>query len=200
MAVAGKVCTGFSLPYVAIYTNSGGTIVYSSGKKLARGVSVSMDVTVADNNIFYADNIAAETVGGSFQEGTITLTVDGLLADAEKLIQGVSTSTISVGTDTITVYAYDKNQNIPYVGIGYVARYLSEGTTYYTACIVPKARFQMPKHDASTETDSIEFQTQELTATLFRDDSTDAAWFKFGEDQATEAAAEATIKAVLSIT
>ena len=30
---AGRVCTGFSLPYVAKYAASGGTITYSDGQK-----------------------------------------------------------------------------------------------------------------------------------------------------------------------
>ena len=200
MPAAGKVCTGFSLPYVAIYTESSGNVTYSSGQKLARGVSVSMDITTSDNNVFYADNVAAEIVGGAFTEGSVTLTVDGLLDSTEKLIQGVTSSTVAVGTGNITVYSYDKNQTIPYVGIGYVARYLSAGSTTYVPCIVRKAKFQMPKHDASTETDQIEFQTQELTADLFRDDTSNATWFQFGEDCASEADAEAAVKAILSIT
>lgn len=200
MPAAGKVCTGFSLPYVAIYTESSGTVTYSSGQKLARGVEVSMDITTGDNNIFYADNVAAEIVGGTFQEGTVTLTVDGLLDTSEKLIQGITSSTVSVGTATITVYSYDKNQSIPYVGIGYVARYLSAGVTTYVPCVVRKAKFQMPQHNASTEGENIEFQTQELTAALFRDDTANTIWFQFGADQATEAEAEAVVKELLDIT
>ena len=204
MPAAGKVCTGFSLPYVATYTVSSGNVTYSNGKKLARGVSVSMDVTTADDTKFYADNVMAENVGGKFQEGSITLTVDGLLDASEKLIQGITTSsvTITVGgtTSTVTVYAYDKNQSVPYVGIGYVARYLSDGVTTYVPCVVHKAKFETPKHNAETEADeTISFQTQELVASVMRDDTTDGAWFTYGADQSTEAAAEAVVKTMLSI-
>ena len=59
--VAGKVCIGFSDPYVAKYNENGGTISYTEGMKLARGVSVKVSPEVSDGNTFYADNIAAET-------------------------------------------------------------------------------------------------------------------------------------------
>ena len=92
MAAAGKVTIGFSKPYVALYSESGGTVTYSSGQLLARGVSVSVESDSSDNNNFYADNIVAETDAGSFTGGTATLTVDGLLQDAEKLVQGLPTA------------------------------------------------------------------------------------------------------------
>lgn len=201
MAAAGKVCTGFSLPYVAKYAMSGTTVVYSLGQKLARGVEVSMDITTADNTQFWADNVACEEVGGKFQEGTLTLTVDGLLEASEKLIQGISTSSITVGTATITVYNYDSDQNIPYVGVGYIARYLSDGVTSYVPFIVPKAKFNTPAHNAATESDGeIDFQTQELTASIFRTDEAKGPWLKMMEGQSSEADAEKIIKSVFGIT
>ena len=61
MAAAGKVCTGFSKPYVAKYSNAGGVVSYSGCMQLARGVSVSLSLDTTDDNNFYADNIVAET-------------------------------------------------------------------------------------------------------------------------------------------
>ena len=44
----GRVLTGFSLPYIALYSAStAGVVSYSSGQILARGVSVSLDVNSA---------------------------------------------------------------------------------------------------------------------------------------------------------
>lgn len=67
---AGKVTTGFSLPYVAKYAASGTTVTYSSGQKLARGVNVSITPTTNNTeNNFYADNALAESApGGYFPE------------------------------------------------------------------------------------------------------------------------------------
>ena len=37
MSAAGKVCTGFSKPYVAKYSNDGGAVTYSGVMQLAPG-------------------------------------------------------------------------------------------------------------------------------------------------------------------
>ena len=195
---AGKVCTGFSLPYVAVYSNSGSTISYASGQKLARGVSVSVAPEVADNNNFYADNVLAESVNGMFTGGTVTLTVDGLLPAAEKLIFGLgNASTVS----TVSVYSYDDNATPPYVGIGFIARYMSDGVTSYKAIVLTKCKFSLPTEKAATQEDQISWQTTALNATIMRDDSADHVWKYVGATEySSESAAEADLKKLLSIT
>ena len=153
----GRVLTGFSQPYVASYAATGTTVTYTSGQILARGVSVGLEVTVADDNTFYADNIAAESVPGLFQSGTCTLTVDGLLDPAAKLILGLP----SAGADGFTAYGDDMNP--PYVGVGFICRYMSDGVTSYVPVVLPKCRFNTPNLDAATQGESIEWQTQETS-------------------------------------
>lgn len=191
---AGKVLTGFSLPYVATYTTSGSSVVYASGQKLARGVSVSLEPSVSDDNKFYADNLVAETAPGTFTGGQVTLTVDGLLDTAEKLILGLPTA------DANDWYHYGDSQNIPYVGIGFVCRYQSDGVVTYTPVVLTKARFQTPSLSANTQEEEIEWQTQELVADLMRDDSSNHDWKVMGEPQTTEALAESMIKTMFNIT
>lgn len=198
MAAAGKVCTGFSLPYVASYANSQGTISYSSGQKLARGVSVSVAPDVADNNNFYADNVLAESVNGTFTGGTVTLTVDGLLPAAEALIFGLGTASTVSG---VSAYAYDDSAVPPYVGIGFIARYMSDGATSYKAIMLPKCKFSLPTEEAATQEDQISWKTQALNATIMRDDSADHVWKIVGATEyASESAAEADLKKLLGIT
>lgn len=197
MAAAGKVCTGFSLPYVAEYSASGGTVSYSNGMKLARGVSVSVAPEVADNNNFYADNVLAESVNGTFTGGTVTLTVDGLLPGTESFIYGVGEAS-TVGE--VSVYAYGDNATPPDVGIGFIARYMSEGVTSYKAIMLTKCKFNLPTEDASTQEDQISWQSQALTATIMRDDSSAHNWKYVGATEYTsEAAAEADLKKLLGI-
>lgn len=191
---AGRVRTGFSLPYVALYSNSGTTITYSSGQLLARGVSVSIEAEAEDDNIFYADNISAESAPGIFTSGTATLTVDGLKLAAERLIMGLPAA------DDAGFVHFGESMTIPYVGIGFIVRYMSSGVTTYVPVILRKCRFVTPGEDASTATETIDWQTQELTASLLRDDSSNHDWKWVGEEQTTEAAAEAKIKTVFSIT
>ncbi len=193
MSAAGKVLTGFSLPYVALYAHSGTTVSYSSGQKLARGVSVSIEPESGDENNFYADNIAAESSPGVFTNGTVTLTVDGLLAAAEKLIMGLPTA------DQQGFMHYGDSMEIPYVGIGFVCRYQSDCVVTYTPVILRKCRFTSPGTEANTQEEEIDWQTQELSAAILRDDSATHDWKYVGGDEVSEAAAEAKIKTAFSI-
>lgn len=195
MSAAGRVCTGFSKPYVAKYAAAGGVVTYSDGMLLARGVSVSIEPeTASDDNIFYADNVAAETVGGTFTGGTVTLTVDGLLNAARRLVYGLP----AAGSDGFMAYGDD--QEIPNVGVGFIARFMSGGVTTYVPVILTKCRFNEPSLSAETQEDEIDWQTEELEAAVLRDDSANHVWKYLGEEQTTEALAEAKIKTKFNIT
>ena len=190
---AGKVMTGFSLPYVALYEANGTTVTHSRGQRLARGVSVSIEAEAEDNNIFYADNISAESAPGIFTSGTATFTVDGLKLAAEQLIMGIPEA------DAQGFIHYGESLTIPYVSVGFICRYMEDGVTSYTPVILTKVRFITPGIEATTATETIEWQTQELQATLLRDDTQNHDWKLVGGQEVSEAAAEAKVKAFLGI-
>ncbi|MBR2549418.1 MAG: hypothetical protein IKE92_05260 [Clostridiales bacterium] len=192
----GKVITGYSMPIVAKYTFSNNTISYTDAMPLARGVEVSMEVETGDATNFYADNTIAEAVAGQFNGATATLTVDGLKDDARDLIAGITTKgSIVVGDKTVTTAVYDDLQVIPYVGIGFVVRYMENGVTTYAPVILPKAQFSPEGLDAATQGESVKFQTTELQATVMRADDANHSWKVVAADQSTEAAAVNTINA-----
>lgn len=197
----GRVITGYSKPYVALYAVSDNTVSYSGGMPLARGVSVSIDPESGDGTDFYADNVTAESVGGTFTGGTVTLTVDGLKDAARKLVMGIVTEeTVNVGSNTsVKVYDYDDQQTAPYIGIGFIVRYMENGVTTYVPHIICKTVFSPEGLDAATQEEDIEFQTTELEATIMRDDSQYHRWQRIAEAQTTETAAENVIKALLNI-
>lgn len=187
----GRVITGFSKPWVALYTNTGGTVTYASGQYLARGVDVSIELEAEESTPFYADNAVAEQAGGGFTSGTVSLTVDGLKDAARKLIMGLPTAS-GDWTD------FGDTMNIPYVGIGFVVRYMEDGATTYEPVVLPKCQFSVFGTEAATQEDSIEFQTQALEATIMRDDTANHVWKKVGTPVATEAAAETAIQGILT--
>lgn len=184
----GKVGTGFSLPWVAKYTASDGVVTYSDARRLARGVSVKISPEVSDTENFYADNIEAEEESGTFTGGELTLEVDGLLQDAEQFVFGTAKA------DDDGFIAYNSSQSAPYVGVGFVRRYKSGGVVYYTPIIICKTKFIPGEDEAETAEDSANWQTQELTATIFRDDTDDRAWKLIGTDYTSESEAEEKIK------
>lgn len=198
MRAAGKVCTGFSKPYVAKYSNDGGVVTYSGIMLLARGVSVSLSLNTTDGNTFYADNIAAETVEAVFVDGTANLTVDGLMTAAEKFILGLPEVTeVQVDSKAVKITHYGDEMEIPYMGIGFIVRYQSGGVVTYAPVVLTKTRFQQFGLDAATQKETIDWQTQELIAKLMRDDTARHDWKLVGEDQDTEEAAEAVLKVIL---
>ena len=195
----GKVCTGFSMPWVATYAESQGSVTYSGGIPLARGVDVSISIESDSDNNFYADNVLAESDRQAFSSGTLTLTVDGLKDAARKLISGVSTvESVTVTTGTAVSFdVYDDQASVPYVGVGFVVRYMEDGVTSYVPVIIRKCKFSDPEITAATQEENIDWQTQSLEATIMRDDTANHAWRMIGVAQTTEAAAYNAIKAVL---
>lgn len=197
----GRVITGFSKPYVATYSHSGSTVTYSNGMPLARGVSVELSVESSDSNDFYADNIVAESASGKFGGGTANITVDGLKLAAAKLIEGTpAQTTVTVGSSTVNVTDYGEAQVIPYVGIGFIVRYMEDGVSTYQPVFLTKAKFADTGLTANTQEEEIDFQSASLTAQLFRDDSTAHNWKRVADAQTSEADAEDVLKAFLGIT
>lgn len=194
MSAAGRVATGFSEPWVAKYAASSGTVTYSDGQKLARGVSVSIEPETSDDNKFYADNIAAEVAAGIFTGGTATLTVDGLLTASKAVIMGTPAA------DTAGWTAYGDNQEIPYVGLGFIVRYQSDGEVTYVPTVLAKVAFEQEALSAATQEEEIDWQTQELTANILKDDTTNHNWKFEGAAQTTEALALAALKTKLGVT
>lgn len=197
---AGKVATGFSFPAVALYENTGGVVSYSGGRRLARGVSVDLDITTSEDNNFHADNRTAETSEGTFESGNVNLTVDGLLMAARRLVMGLPTATsVTKGNLTFNLYDHGDAQKIPYVGFGYVTRYMSNGITTYVPTILPKIRFSQLGKSAATQEEEIDWQTQDMTAAISRDDTPAHNWLREGDDYSTEEEAWAVVAAVLNI-
>lgn len=183
MSAAGKVLTGFSLPYVAKYTAGS----YSQLMKLARGVDVTISPEASEDNKFYADNHEAENANGVLTGGTVDLTVDGLKTVAEKLIMGLPTA----ASDGFT--AYDDDQNIPFVGIGYIARYMSDGQTTFVPTLIVKTKFNQIESNAATQEEEIDWQTQALSAQIYRGDDAKHTWKFVGSDYTSESAAESAL-------
>lgn len=189
----GKVCIGFSKPYVALYSESSGTVSYTGGMRLARGVDVAINPETASDNTFYADNIEAER-DDTFGGGTVDLTVDGLLIAAERFIMGLP----AAGQDGWTDYGDD--QSIPEVGLGYIAMYESDGEITYVPTVLKRVKFDQIQSSAATKGETVDWQTQSLTAQIKRAEDTNHTWKSLGDDEATEAEAEAALRTKLGIT
>lgn len=191
---AGKVTTGFSYPFIALYSANEGSITYSSGMELARGVDVDIQPESSGDNKFYANNAVAEEEPIRFIKGTLALTVDGLFAAAKKLMLGLPAAGTDGGTN------YGDEMNVPYVGFGYLSEAQSEGVVKYYPTVLYKVKFKIPNNGAATREESISWQTQALSADIFRSDDSQHNW-KWEHDTGFTDETEAlnTLKSKLNI-
>lgn len=193
MAASGKVATGFSQPWVANYAVTSGALVFSNAMELARGVDVSIEPNTGSDNIFYANNQEAESDRGKFNGATLNLTVDGLHSTARDFIMGLPTA-----ADNWT--AFDDDQNIPEVAFGCIVRYQSGGDVTYDVMLLPRVSFQQISRSGATQEDTIDWQTQSLTATVKRGEDTKHTWKLESADYTSEALALTALKTKLGVT
>ena len=193
------VTIGFSKPYVAKYSNNGTSVTYTGGMDLARGVKLSLEVKSADENDFYADNVISETDSGTFTSGTVKMTVDGLENAAASLIFGLQeTESVNVGNQPVAMQGYGEASEPPYVGVGCVRKTRMKGIDAWWPFILPKVKFALAGDEMNTQEKSIDWQTQELEGTVFRDDTTAKNWKVISaEGMASEEAAYNVLKAYL---
>lgn len=193
---------GLSKPYYAIYSNADGTVTYSGGGLMGKAVEANIEIETSDDNNLYADNAIAETEK-TFTGGTVTITTDDLAQEASKAILGIKEEAISsidgVTDESAMELIYDDDQATPYLGIGFIIKKMVAGVTKWRAVMLTKVMFSIPADAATTQGETIEWQTPELEATIMRDDSEKHTW-KREATFTTEAQAEAYIKSKLSIT
>lgn len=196
----GKVIIGYSFPRVAKYASNEGVITYSNGMPMARGVSVNFSPENGDDSAWYADNVQAENAGSTFNGGTVTFTSDSVKDAARRLIFGLpKAETLEVDGKSYQVDNFDDRQEIPYIGAGFVVKYMEQGAISYAAFILPKIQFRNEPLEAETQGESIDFQTSDYEASLMRDDSEHHAWKKVIDNIASEAEAVAVIDQLLNI-
>ena len=192
---------GLSKPYYAIYAEAGGVVSYSDGAVMGKATEANISIETTEDNNLYGDNGLAET-DRRFANGTLTLSTTDLSQEVSKAILGLTEQAIT-GIDGVTdtsvkELVYDDAQVTPYLGVGFIIKKKVNGAYKWRGVVLPKVMFSVPEDAATTQGESIEWQTPELTGTIMRDDSATHIWKKEATFT-TEAQAEAYIKARLGI-
>lgn len=193
---------GLSKPYYAIYAEAGGVVSYSDGAVMGKATEANISIETTKDNNLYGDNGLAET-DRRFANGTLTLSTTDLSQEVSKAILGLTEQAIT-GIDGVTdtsvkELVYDDTQVTPYLGVGFIIKKKVNGAYKWRGVVLPKVMFSVPEDAATTQGESIEWQTPELTGAIMRDDSATHVWKKEATFT-TEAQAEAYIKARLGIT
>lgn len=188
---------GVSKPYVAQYLSTNGVISYSRGQKLARAVEFSADIESAENNDLYSDNGISES-DRSFSSGTLTITTDDLEQQASALIMGLSPHKLSLNGEEVDELVYDNQSLPPYLGLGIIIKKQKNNQIRWRAIVYPKIMFSIPSDSATTQGETIEWQTPELSASILRDDSESQRW-KREATFSSEVQAERYIRKLLNV-
>lgn len=189
---------GVSKPYYGVYKNTDGVITYTDGAVFAKAIEFSASIESGDDNNLYADNVIAES-DRSFGGGTISVTTDEISQTAAAAILGITAKTITVGEKTdISELVYDDDMAVPDLGFGIIIKKKVSGVEKYRAVFFHKIKFNIPEDAATTQGETIEWQTPTINGIIMRDDSAKHGW-KSEVTVDTEAIAEAYIKQKLNI-
>ena len=193
---------GLSKPYYAIYSALSGTVTYSTGGIMGKAIEANIEIETSEDNNLHADNAIAET-DKTFTGGTLTLSTDELSQEVTKAMLGVTETPITeitgVTDEDVNELIWNDDQRTPYLGIGMIVKKMVGGVLKWRAVVLTKVMFNIPADAATTQGESIEWQTPELSGTIMRDDTAKHTW-KTEATFTTEAQAEAYIKDKLSIT
>ena len=193
---------GLSKPYFAVYSVAGSTVSYANGAVMGKATEANIEIDTTEDNNLYADNAIAET-DRTFAGGTLTLSTDDLSQEVSKAILGLAEQAITgiegVTDTSVKELLYDDQQQTPYLGVGFIIKKKVGGVYKWRGVILTKVMFSAPADAATTQGETIEWQTPELSATIMRDDSTNHMW-KREATFTTEVQAEAYIKDRLGIT
>ena len=193
---------GLSRPYIARYTNAGSSVSYAGGRLLGKATELSIDLNDNNSNILFADNAPAEQ-DNQFSGGTLTITTDELRPQAMIGALGLISESLSAVTDITTPGAAwlisNDNQSIPYVGFGAVAMKKINGVIKYVGIVLDKVQFSNPNESITTKGETIEWQTPQLSGTIFRSDNSTHSWKRITTPLDTEAEADLAVRNYLGI-
>lgn len=190
---------GLSKPYFAKYNNEGNVVTYTEGALIGKAVKLNLELEGAESNILFADNGPAES-DNQFAGGTITLVTDDLRPEAMFSVLGVKKEAIEadgVTTEGAEWIVFDDTQEIPYGGLGGVIKKKVDGSIKWVAIVFTKIQFTNPGEAVTTQGETIEWQTSELSANVMRDDTDTHVWRRISSFLSTEAEAEAAVKSIL---
>lgn len=200
--------TGLSYLVIApyAYDEAKDEVTYGSGAVTARMSEYKLDVEVEEDNNCYLDNQIAETAPGRMKSATLTVNTGEFTTEMSKILLAAKEITETVGSKEVKGIAYDDDMRSPAVGSGLIEEHIFHGKYFYRAFLFPKTTYQIPAGAATTRGESIDWQTQELTATIMRSDEKETKgtpalhhpWQKYWDCE-TESQAMDLLKQVLNV-
>ena len=133
------------------------SITYGSKKTLGKAISANVSITTTEAKL-YGDDGLAESVK-EFVDGSMSLGVDDLEAEAEAEILGAT-------LDSSGELVNSTDDAAPWVQIGFVAVRIRGNKKQYRGILYNKVQFAVPNEDNQTKGQNITFTTPTLTGTI----------------------------------
>ena len=170
---------GFRAAYVALYTNTNGTVTYGAPISSGCPISANLEMRFAEGRLYACDSLAEyirEIIGGNVSFGAKYFP-----QAAQTLMFGSSTKSRSLTytdatgaqqTSSVTSVVNSSKDRPNYVGFAGYAPDMIDGVQKYTAFFVPKAKFSQPTMTLQTKNETITFQTPTTIGEFLPDDTT----------------------------
>ena len=165
--------------YCAKYVNTGGSISYTSPQQVGDAMTANIEVKYAEGRL-YAESTLAEYMRKAVG-GTISLGIKYIKDSAQQLMFGSrtksrnisytptgSTTSTTVSATSLVLGGQDEGT---YVGVGFYAPDMVDGTKKYTCVLVKKALFGPPSMSLQTAGENIQFNTPVTSGEFLADDS-----------------------------
>lgn len=192
---------GLSKPYYAKYSYDAitGKASYSGGGLMGKLIETTVEPEVTDDSNLYADNGIVESQR-AFVGGKVTIKTDHLTQEVSKAILGVTETTETVDgiNEEIKVLSFDDDMEQPELGFGDIVKAKKNGELVWRAVILCRIKFSIPSENATTQGESIQWQTPELNGTLMKSEEGKHPWKKV-VDFKSEENAEKYIRHFLNI-
>lgn len=193
---------GLSRPYIAQYNWTGsGAPSYSGGMRLGKATELDLSLSDGEANILYGDNGPAESdnqfSGASLKVGTTDLLPAPMMGALGLRAERIQADGLT--TQNAQWIVFDDDQEIPYVGFGGIIKKQIDNVTKWVAVVFLKIQFSNPGITATTQGESIEWQTPTLTANVLRSDESKHRWCMQSSPLDTEEDADAALRSALGI-
>lgn len=146
-------------------TETQSAVSYADGMVMSYAIKADISIEINEGTL-YGDNRIIENIK-EFKSGKVSLNGDHLTYEVLSLILGhqLTQLTTPVG-QKLTAKGDDDGA---YVGVGFYATTIKDGTRKYRAIWLHKVKFGIPSESLETKGDAINFQTPTIEGTVLTD-------------------------------
>lgn len=198
---------GLSYPCYAKYNWDGTKVTRTGGGVMGKATSLNISPNTGNANVLFGDNGPAES-DNTFSGGTVTIGTTDLMAEVAEAVLGAKNvpveSSVGLETQNASWTVYDDDQVIPYISFGGIWKKMVNGQIKWVAIVLEKIQLNTPAEDATTQGETIDWQTSELEGTILRSDALSAdgthPWKRVSSLLNTEEDAKTLLRSYLGIT